>query len=151
MKIHLSRRTRNHSRASRLAIAFGMTSFALIVSAVLVSGERTVAQAQTAGVQAVGSMSDVMVSMVYPATNNILLFVYRGGPQSDADWASVQRSAVLLADLPVELPCFACRATPDGQRQHLHHQHPPAQRQGDHVAHAQPGMRLVGGLAVEAQ
>ena len=98
MKIHLSRRTQNYSRASRLAIAFGMASFLLIVAAMLVSGERTVAQAQTTGVQAVGSMSDVMVSMVYPATNNILLFVYRGGPQTDADWASVQRSAVLLAE-----------------------------------------------------
>jgi mono/diheme cytochrome c family protein len=46
----------------------------------------------------IDSMSDLMVSMVYPPTNNILLFVYRGGPQSDADWASVQRSAVLLAE-----------------------------------------------------
>lgn len=43
-------------------------------------------------------MSDLMVSMVYPPTNNILLSVYRGGPQSDADWAVVQRSAVLLAE-----------------------------------------------------
>ena len=98
MKLHLSRRTHNNSRASRLAIAFGIASFVLIVAAMLVSGEHTVARAQTAGVQAVGSMSDLMVSMVYPATNNILLFVYRGGPQSDADWASVQRSAVLLAE-----------------------------------------------------
>jgi hypothetical protein len=56
-------------------------------------------QAPAAGPgQVIDSMSDLMVSMVYPATNNILLFVYRGGPQSDADWASVQRSAVLLAE-----------------------------------------------------
>jgi mono/diheme cytochrome c family protein len=46
----------------------------------------------------IDSMSDLMVSMVYPATNNILLSVYRGGPQNDTDWASVQRSAVLLAE-----------------------------------------------------
>jgi mono/diheme cytochrome c family protein len=48
--------------------------------------------------QAIDSMSDVMTSMVYPATNNILFFVYRGGPQNDTDWTSVQRSAVLLAE-----------------------------------------------------
>ncbi len=48
--------------------------------------------------QVIDTMSDLMVSMVYPATNNILLFVYRGGPQNDADWESVQRSAVLLAE-----------------------------------------------------
>jgi mono/diheme cytochrome c family protein len=48
--------------------------------------------------QPIDSMSDVMVSMVYPATNNILFFVYRGGPQNDTDWTSVQRSAVLLAE-----------------------------------------------------
>jgi mono/diheme cytochrome c family protein len=55
------------------------------------------AQAGAAG-PPIDSMSDLMVSMVYPATNNILLSVYRGGPQDDADWASVQRSAVLLAE-----------------------------------------------------
>jgi mono/diheme cytochrome c family protein len=47
---------------------------------------------------AMDSMSDLMMSMVYPAANNILLFVYRGGPQNDADWENVQRSAVLLAE-----------------------------------------------------
>jgi hypothetical protein len=52
---------------------------------------------QTPG-QPIDTMSDLMVSMVYPATNNILLFVYRGGPQNDADWESVQRSGVLLAE-----------------------------------------------------
>ncbi len=46
----------------------------------------------------IDSMSDLMVSMVYPATNNILLSVYRGGPQADTDWAVVQRNAVLLAE-----------------------------------------------------
>jgi len=48
--------------------------------------------------EVIDSMSDLMVSMVYPAANNILLSVYRGGPQNDADWENVQRSAVLLAE-----------------------------------------------------
>lgn len=71
---------------------------------------RSAAHAQTAGagpqansgasgnVQPVGTMSDIMVSMVYPAANNILLSVYRGGPQDDKEWLALQRSAVLLAE-----------------------------------------------------
>ena len=39
-----------------------------------------------------------MVSMVYPAANNILLSVYRGGPQNDTDWTAIQRSGVLMAE-----------------------------------------------------
>jgi len=96
MRIHLPRR--KHNGIPRFAIAFSTASLVVMVAALLIFGGHSVARAQTGNVQAVGSMSDVMVSMVYPATNNILLFVYRGGPQSDADWASVQRSAVLLAE-----------------------------------------------------
>ena len=51
-----------------------------------------------AGSAPIDSMSDIMVSMVYPATNNILLSIYRGGPQNDMDWETVQRNAVLLAE-----------------------------------------------------
>ena len=86
-------------------------SLALVVLtlAMLMSG-RSVAQAQTAApspqanssasgnIQPVGTMSDIMVSMVYPAANNILLSVYRGGPQNDKEWLAVQRDAVLLAE-----------------------------------------------------
>lgn len=53
--------------------------------------------AENAG-PAIDSMSDLMVSMVYPSANNILLSIYRGGPQSQADWATLQRNAVLLAE-----------------------------------------------------
>jgi hypothetical protein len=48
--------------------------------------------------QPVGTMSDVMTSMVYPAANNILLAAYRGGAQDDKEWLAIQRSAVLLAE-----------------------------------------------------
>jgi cytochrome c556 len=69
---------------------------ALLVSLLLIFGHSS-ARAQTPGVQAVGTMSDIMVSMVYPAANNILLSIYRGGPQTDQDWTAVKRQAVLLA------------------------------------------------------
>jgi hypothetical protein len=84
-------------------------SAVLIVISLLIFG-RSAARAQTQGStsqantassgnpQTVGTMSDVMVSMVYPAANNILLAAYRGGPQGDKEWLAVQRSAVMLAE-----------------------------------------------------
>lgn len=91
-------RGRRGSRISRLAVAVGTTSVAVMVAALILAGSQSVARAQNNEVQAVGSMSDIMVSMVYPAANNILLSVYRGGPQNDADWTAIQRSGVLMAE-----------------------------------------------------
>jgi hypothetical protein len=54
--------------------------------------------AQAPETQTVGTMSDLMVSMTYPAANDILLSVARGGPKDDKEWMAVQRSAVLLAE-----------------------------------------------------
>lgn len=57
----------------------------------------TMAQAPDAA-QPVGTAADVMLSMTYPATNDLLLYVYRGGPRDEKEWTAVQRSAVLLAE-----------------------------------------------------
>lgn len=83
-------------------------AFVLLALAAALIFKSSVAKAQTAGaaaangtsdnIQTVGTMSDVMVSMVYPAANGILLSVYRGGPQDDKEWIAVQRAAVLLAE-----------------------------------------------------
>jgi len=98
------------SRTRRKALAFGAVSFAVLITASLLILGRSVAHAKTGGAapqansaaagnfQTVGTMSDVMVSMVYPAANNILLSAYRGGPQDDKEWLSIQRNAVLLAE-----------------------------------------------------
>lgn len=48
--------------------------------------------------QPVGTMSQLMTSMVYPAANDILLAIYRGAPQDAREWTAVERSAVLLAE-----------------------------------------------------
>jgi hypothetical protein len=90
--------------------AFGAsTSAALIVMTLLIFG-RSPAQAQTqssasqantassGNPQIVGTMSDVMASMVYPAANDILLAAYRGGPQGEKEWLALQRGAVMLAE-----------------------------------------------------
>ncbi len=98
------------SRTRRKALAFGAVSFAVLITASLLILGRSVAHAKTGGpapqasgaaagnFQTVGTISDVMVSMVYPAANNILLAAYRGGPQDDKEWLSIQRNAVLLAE-----------------------------------------------------
>ncbi len=56
------------------------------------------AQAPSASYQPVGTMSELMVSMVYPALNGILLQINRGGPASEAEWTDLRRSAILLAE-----------------------------------------------------
>ena len=68
----------------------------LSIGFLLVAGV-TMAQAPESS-QPVGTMADVMVGMTYPAANEILLSVARGGPASDKEWMMVQRSAVLLGE-----------------------------------------------------
>jgi len=54
-------------------------------------------QAQDAA-QPVGTMGDLMTSMVYPAANELLLSIARGGPKDDKEWMAAQRNAVLLGE-----------------------------------------------------
>lgn len=81
---------------------YGSVSLAGLLLLALLSFGRSSARAQASGaavnVQPVGTMSDVMVSMVYPAANNLLLSIYRGGPQDDKDWTAAKHNAVLLAE-----------------------------------------------------
>ena len=74
-----------------------MRKIGWIALAVLMVAGSTFAQGQDA-FQPVGTMSQLMVSMVYPAANDILLAVARGGPKTNAEWASLERSAVLLGE-----------------------------------------------------
>ncbi len=69
----------------------------LTIGVLLVAGA-TVAQAQQDQTQPVGTMMELMSSMIHPASNEILLTITRGGPQNDKEWAAVQRSAVTLAE-----------------------------------------------------
>jgi hypothetical protein len=43
-------------------------------------------------------MSQLMVDVIYPASNELLFFIYRGGPNDEKDWAVVRRSALTLAE-----------------------------------------------------
>ncbi len=69
----------------------------LFVGVMLVAAGAVIAQAQEAA-QPVGTMGDLMTSMVYPAANDLLLFIARGGPKDDKEWMAAQRSAVLLGE-----------------------------------------------------
>lgn len=48
--------------------------------------------------QPVATMRQLMLDLIHPASNEILLFVNRGGSKNEADWAAVRRSAVTLAE-----------------------------------------------------
>ena|SRR5712691_4950307 len=69
----------------------------LLVGSMLVAAGAVIVQAQDAA-QPVGTMADLMTSMVYPAANDLLLSIARGGPSNDKEWMAAQRSAVLLGE-----------------------------------------------------
>ena len=46
----------------------------------------------------VATMKQLMVDMIYPASNDILLVVNRGGPSDEKEWTAVRRSAMTLAE-----------------------------------------------------
>ncbi len=54
-------------------------------------------RAQPSGVKAVATVSQLMQAMIVPASN-ALFNVARQVPDSDADWAEVRNSAVMLAE-----------------------------------------------------
>ncbi len=43
-------------------------------------------------------MRQLMLDLIHPASNDILLFVNRGGSKDEAGWAAVRRSALTLAE-----------------------------------------------------
>jgi hypothetical protein len=48
--------------------------------------------------QSTATMKQLMVDMIYPASNEILLFASRGDPQDEKEWDRVRRSALTLAE-----------------------------------------------------
>lgn len=43
------------------------------------------------------TMRQLMLDLIHPASNDILLFINRGTPKNEAEWASVRRAALTLA------------------------------------------------------
>jgi len=74
-----------------------MRIMGLLAIGLMVVAGATRAQTPDA-VQPVGTMGDLMVSLVYPAANDLLLSMHRGGPKDVKEWMAVQRSAVVLGE-----------------------------------------------------
>src|SRR5439155_11904792 len=55
-------------------------------------------QAPSESFQPVATMTQLMLDMIYPASNDILLSVNRGGPKDANEWAALRRSALALAE-----------------------------------------------------
>lgn len=60
--------------------------------ALVCSGALALAQAPAA------TMKQLMLDLVHPASNEVLLSVYRGEPQNETQWAAIRRSALTLAE-----------------------------------------------------
>lgn len=52
------------------------------------------------GVSAFGqaTVKQLMLDLIHPASNDILLMIFRGGPQTESEWATVRRGALTLAE-----------------------------------------------------
>jgi hypothetical protein len=72
------------------------------------------AQGSPEGAPALVPMKQLMVDVIHPASNQILLTVYRGGAQSEADWAAVRHSAAELMEAGTSLTVRG-RARDDGE------------------------------------
>jgi hypothetical protein len=56
------------------------------------------AQAPSESSAPTATMKQLMLDLIHPASNEILLLIYRGGPKDENEWATVRRGAVTLAE-----------------------------------------------------
>jgi hypothetical protein len=55
-------------------------------------------QAPSESVPPAATMKQLMLDMVYPASNDMLLLIYRGGPKDESEWAAARRDSMTLAE-----------------------------------------------------
>jgi cytochrome c556 len=68
------------------------------IGTLLLVGMIALAQAPSGPFPPAVSVKQLMLDLIHPSSNDILLAIYRGGPQSDSEWAAVRRSAITLAE-----------------------------------------------------
>lgn len=68
----------------------------LVLVTLIATGAFAQAASETSEVGA--TMRQLMLDLIHPASNDIVLFVNRGVPKSDVEWANVRRSAIVLAE-----------------------------------------------------
>jgi hypothetical protein len=44
------------------------------------------------------TMRQLMLDLIHPASNDILLFIHRGAPKEETEWARLRRDALTLAE-----------------------------------------------------
>jgi hypothetical protein len=69
----------------------------LLIGIWLLSGALS-AQAPSEALQPIATMKELMLDVIYPASNSLLLAVNRGGPGDDKGWAEARRSAMTVAE-----------------------------------------------------
>jgi len=70
----------------------------ICIAALLLGGSIAFAQAASQTFQPTASVKQLMLDLIHPSSNDILLAIYRGGPQDDKEWAGVRRAAMTLAE-----------------------------------------------------
>src|SRR5438874_11024731 len=68
----------------------------VFIAAMLVTAGVAVARQQST-FQPVGTMSQLMIDMIYPTSDDIF-YIERTPPANDRDWAAIERSALTLAE-----------------------------------------------------
>lgn len=61
----------------------------------VLSGTLSFAQSSS---ESPASLKQLMLDLIHPSSNDLLLTIYRGGPQDDREWAAVRRDALTLAE-----------------------------------------------------
>ena len=67
------------------------------IAALILIGRFAIAQPPSETAPA-ATMKQLMVDLIHPASNDILLFVNRGAPNDEKEWAAVRRGALTLAE-----------------------------------------------------
>jgi hypothetical protein len=68
------------------------------IGTLLLGGMIAFAQAPSEPFPPAATVKQLMLDIIYPASNDILLAIYRGGPKDDQEWATVRRGALILAE-----------------------------------------------------
>ena len=68
------------------------------IALLILIATRSFGQDPTASLPPSATMKQLMLDMIYPASNDILLLIYRGGPKDENEWAAARRDAMNLAE-----------------------------------------------------
>jgi hypothetical protein len=75
-----------------------MKRVAVMVAMCWIASGALVAQTPADPLQPVATMKQLMLDLIYPASNGLLVAINRGGPADEKYWAEARRSAMTLAE-----------------------------------------------------